>query len=519
MERLRNWVVHPLLFSAIPVVSLLAQNLTQVKASIGLRALALSLLMGLLVLWLERLLIGDWRRGAVATSLFLVLFFTYGHVYASLKETEVFGLLIGRHRFLAPLWSGLILVSTWWAVRKLEDTRGATAALNVMGLAALAFPVLQFATYEIQVTTADPAPAVRSAESELTLPAGETPPDIYYIILDAYARDDVLEDFYAYDNEPFLGALEGMGFTVTRCSQSNYAQTELSLATSLNFNYLEALGDDFVAGNEVRTGLAKLIRRNAVREYLKDLGYTDVAFETGYYWTQLDDAKVYLSPATSALDALEVVGGLNSFELLFLKSSGALLITDAASVLPDIVSRAVDYPHQRHRERVLYSLDKLRGIALNIESPKFVFAHIVAPHFPYVFGPEGEVVTYQDPMDLETVKTAYREQLIYLNSRVLPLLEEIIATSRTPPVIVLQGDHGVGESSREDRMAILNAYYLPGDGDRLLYPSISPVNSFRVVFNAYFGGDFPLLEDVSRFSTYELPYDYSIIADPRPGCE
>ena len=48
-------------------------------------------------------------------------------------------------------------------------------------------------------------------------------------------------------------------------------------------------------------------------------------------------------------------------------------------------------------------------------------------------------------------------------------------------------------------MWILNAYYLPGyDGD--LYATISPVNSFRLVFNSYFGGEYDMLEDVSYYS-------------------
>ena len=45
------------------------------------------------------------------------------------------------------------------------------------------------------------------------------------------------------------------------------------------------------------------------------------------------------------------------------------------------------------------------------------------------------------------------------------------------------------------RSAILNAYYLPGPGREQLYPSISPVNSFRLLFNAYFGTKLPMLPD------------------------
>ena len=85
-----------------------------------------------------------------------------------------------------------------------------------------------------------------------------TPPDIYYIILDGYGRSDVLKNEYGYDNSDFLNALRDLGFTVSECSQSNYAQTQMSLASSLNFNYIDVLSDRFVPGSDDRTGLDRI---------------------------------------------------------------------------------------------------------------------------------------------------------------------------------------------------------------------------------------------------------------------
>jgi len=42
-----------------------------------------------------------------------------------------------------------------------------------------------------------------------------------------------------------------------------------------------------------------------------------------------------------------------------------------------------------------------------------------------------------------------------------------------------------------------------------LYPGISPVNTFRVVFNAYLGADLPLLKDVSYFSPIPQIYHFT----------
>jgi hypothetical protein len=67
-------------------------------------------------------------------------------------------------------------------------------------------------------------------------------------------------------------------------------------------------------------------------------------------------------------------------------------------------------------------------------------------------------------------------------------------------------------------MKIFNAYHLPGGGDQQLYETITPVNTFRVIFNYYFAGDFDLLEDASYFSTYDDPYNFTFIANDSSGC-
>ena len=69
-----------------------------------------------------------------------------------------------------------------------------------------------------------------------------------------------------------------------------------------------------------------------------------------------------------------------------------------------------------------------------------------------------------------------------------------------------------------ERTPILNAYYLPGQAASHLYESISPVNTFRLILNQYFGGQYPLLKDISYFSVYKTPFDYTVIPNKRPGC-
>jgi hypothetical protein len=501
---------YPLLFAIYPVLALLAHNIDQIKASAALRALTASLV-GAVLLWLLlRLILKDWDKAALLTTLLWMLFFTYGHIYHSLEANPVMGMTLGRHRLLIPLWLLIAALGAWLVIWKIKNLASATQALNILGMVALAFPILQLLWFNLHTAwLASDSRANSSQTGAVHLPTGQAPPDIYYIILDAYSRDDVLQRQFGYHNQAFIQELEELGFYVARCSQSNYAQTQLSMASSLNIDYLDNLVGP-ASGSQDMSLLWPLIRHSTTRQALEEMGYTIVAFETGYYWLHLEDADVYFSPERSAVNPGEAQLAVNGFEAMLIRESAGLALTDAFSLLPRFLQPDLDAPVREHRQRVLYVFDKLRGVPLSVESPKFIYAHIVAPHFPIVFGPNGEDVLYPEPLDEATYATAYPDEITYVNQRVLDVVKEIIQVSATPPVIIIQADHGNDHAQPADRTAILNAYYLPG-GETQLYPTITPVNTFRMIFNQYFGGNYILLDDVSYYSTYQQPYQFEII--------
>ena len=534
--------LHPFLVAIYPTAMLLAFNVEEVRLASALRPLIFSMLGTVALLLLARLLVDSWQKAALVTTLGMILFFSYGHVYNNLEQIQLSGFPLGRHRFLAPAWLGIFLVGWWGVRRKKQDLRAANRFLNIAAGLALLFPLIQIGQYAFRTLDSSPldstallglprspdqglrdigdsappssngaggdsAPpssnsAGRDSAPPLSRGAGGDSPDIYYIILDGYARDDILRKFYQLDNRDFLDRLRELGFYVAGCAQSNYAQTQLSLASSLNFAYLDSLGDDFHAGNDSRTGLPDLIQRSAVRRYLEESGYKIIAFDTGYPPTEIRDADLFFSPG--------VVRGLNDFESLFIRTTAARLLAEGVAALnikPDWEARDQD-----HRARILFTLEKLPQIA-RLEGPKFVFAHIVAPHWPHVFGQDGEPVhEHQDSA------SGYRDQVIFINKQIEPVIAEILASSSTPPIIILQADHGSVIESPVRRMSILNAYHLPGGGERLLYESISPVNSFRVIFDYYYGVHLERLEDISYYSIYDRPYEYTIVNNERPGC-
>ena len=501
-SRLRSLPLHPFLFAAYPIVALLGINASEVDLSSGLRPLFLSLLLAGLLLLISYLIYRDGRRAALLVTLFLILFFSYGHLYILLKGVNINEFYLFRHRTLIPIWIGLTALAVLWVARKSLNLPALTQTLNGIGLVLLILPLFQITSFHFQNR-------VSRAEAQQNTPAlrldtGGQPPDVYYIILDGYGRSDVLKEEYGYDNSDFLNTLRELGFTIAECSQSNYAQTQLSLASALNFNYIDALSERFTPGSDDRTGLDSLIRRSAARESLEAAGYKTVAFATGFLATELTDADYFLGPGYSW-------GELNEFESLLMETTLARLIQDGNRFGMQTSGS------ERFRERTLFTLDQLDRLAY-IEGPKFVFVHIIAPHPPYVFGPTGGPV---EPAEVGTTKTQegashYRDQAIYITSRMQEIVPRIIESSATPPIIVIQGDHGpTVASSPRSRMSNLNAILLPG-ADGSIHPTVTPVNTFRIIFNAYFGQDLELLEDVSLYSDYTDPFDFKVIPN---SCE
>jgi len=198
-----------------------------------------------------------------------------------------------------------------------------------------------------------------------------------------------------------------------------------------------------------------------------------------------------------------------------LRSTAAWAAIDAMPVLPAFLVRDLDRSTEAHRERVSFVLDTLEQLPLG-PGPKFVFIHLVSPHRPFVFDAEGNPLddeyTWQlSNLGVEAYAQGYREQIAYLNGRIENIVRTMINESAVPPVIVIQGDHGPEEGSSQDRMQILNAVYLAGHGPDGFYPTITSVNTFRVIFNTLFEAGLPLLPDASYFSTYEDPFDYTIV--------
>ena len=511
MTVLSKYPIHPFLMSAYPVALLLTLNQGEVQPADAVRALVISVILAATIYGLLWLILRRVDMAAALASLYVLLFFSYGHVYELVRGFELGGLLLGRHRFMLLLWILAVLSATWYVVRKGKLPQVATTMLNMAAIALLIVPLVQLASSAAQeIANNDPGGVSIQAEDSVKIPT-DTPPDVYYIILDAYTRGDVLREVYEYDNSSFLESLEALGFTIADDSRSNYAVTRLSVPSALNLNYIETFGPPLDPDAKDAAWLDQATKGNVVSKTFHDLGYQIVAFDSGYGMTNWTNTDLYLSPRPLSLSDQRAFSDLSDFEVLLLQTSVGRLAVDFNTVVNSLFGTDVPNPNAEHQERILFALDRI-GRLPEIPGPKFVFIHIMSPHPPYIFGEDvpangGGIFTLAGSSGSIGEIEGYRSQVAFLNSRLVEGLETLLENSEQPPIIVIQGDHGGLGVSPEDRMKILNGYFLPGEGKGHLYEGISPVNTFRLIFSAYFGADLPRLEDLHYYSSLDRPFD------------
>ena len=524
--------IHPFLIALFPVLSLLAANIQEIPISQSYRSLWVVLVGTAALLAAMWLLLRDRLRAAALCSLLLVLLFSYGQVYAVLKTATLGNFILGRHRYLVPSFCLIAGLGAWLILSRKGDLRVASRTLNIVGVILLVMPVYSIGLYLYRVQTVwsavglDPLPSLEGG----TATEGLVRPDVYYIILDGYARSDYMREVFAYDNSDFLEFLRDRGFYIADRSVSNHNWTALSLASSLNMEFVQYLGLDLVRGSYPAV-FVNPIRHSRVRSKLESLGYSTVGMRTGYIPTELDDADHLFSPEVDGLQPVSAGPSfyLNAFEgMLYRSSAGRILADFSDPEAKNWVGFRTDYPFEVLRGIILAQFENLADVPA-IPGPKFVFVHIVAPHSPYLFGPNGENIKQTGSFTLADTGTAgdsltkeaaqYRDQAIYISSRVEETIDTILRDSKVSPIIILQADHGPsvgrgreseGEGLRQ-RTAILNAYHMPGGCDEHLYPGISPVNSFRIMFNCYFDESYELLEDSVYFSNWPRETDYLFI--------
>jgi len=453
----KELVIHPFLFSIFPILALFSKNLATVYPKQILLPLAVFLLLTAIVFFSMSRILRDMVKSGLLLSIFLIFFFSYGHLYfflRSLFENQPFTLALIRHRFFLPLYIIALFLSSYVIVRTHKRLEFVNIVFNYISLFLVVVNALSIFSYYVPKTTLSlnsPRKDRLKDETRFLLPKDSGYlPDIYYIILDEYAGFKTIKKYYDYDPIRFYDYLVEKGFFIADDSRSNYILTSYSIPSALNMTYIHK---DM-----------HLNSKNRVAEFLKSKGYKYVYVSHIYpSITQDQDLIICSSP-------------LDDFSQALFNYSILILFSETV-----------------WRTSLLKLFDEV-GFISQIPGPKLVFIYICSPHPPFVFGPNGESIMYTDHTNW-TNKQFYLSQWVFITKKIQAIIETLLLGSEREPIIIVHSDHGVRAVDRPFSFEIFNACYLPDKNYHLLYESISPVNIFRVVFNSHFGAHYEILKD------------------------
>lgn len=494
------WPWHAVLLAVLPVLQFWQKNFLLLGLDSGLRLMIVGAVTAAGLVALLRVVLGDsGRAGLAAAPVVLVL---------------VMGQAVGPTVSIAALVAALVLGAALHRFRR--DVAPVTAALNAALLVLVLLPV----GLRLRDDAADRGPTRLPPSSHKPAPSlkgARTRPDVYFIMADGLGSPPVLEALFRLDARRLTAGLERRGARILAAAKANYPQTALSTASLLNLAPVTDLLEIPDTRSRDRRPLARLVADNAVARGFREAGYRIVTYPSGYPLTRFDGPDARREPRV-APDFLE----------LYVLNEGVIPLAQRLLGRPPAA-----WHNAQHRRRLDYLLDNLgdarRGAAAG--EPVFVFAHLLAPHPPFVRGAGGAPVStsglfsFGDGNDWllanpnETVPYAawWKNQALWTMQRLEEAVDAILAASPEPPVIIIQGDHGPGSrldwdrpqsTDLTERFGIFSAWILPPGLEPELRDDMTAMGTFGALMAALAGRPAPPAEDGLWFARMKYPYEY-----------
>jgi len=467
---------------------------------------AVVLLLTSLAVWGVLTLLGrNARKAGLASSVLMLAGCGY-YLAVDLARAAGANLLVLALYALVPL----ALVPIWRA--RPDAIARATRWANV-GLLAVTVVLAGLAVRDElrvqRVAAADaPAPVAGPAASN-----ERARPDIYVLVLEGYARQDVLRTYYGFESE-LPARLRGLGFFVADRAAGNYAQMGQAMAAALNMEYLHDLvrgGGDAVP---LRRRLGELITRNRFFAALADAGYEITSYESEYAF--LRPGPVHSRPAPLVR--------FTNFEYRWYEATVLPRLFQTVGMPRSVVPMAVRARH------IHWLLDRVGGEPADEDRPRFVFAHLLMPHPPFAVAADGRLratriaAGFNDGdqwTDLargtgERYEDGYADAVTFLDAGIPGVVNRILRRPK-PAIVYVLSSHGPASRLRwespdatgvRERLASLLAVRFPDGAHAPLHARTTPVNAFRALLNRAIGTDLPMLEDRSYFSTWERLHEY-----------
>jgi len=483
-------LIHSILFAIFPGIVLYAVN----RSSVPFEGFILPILLVVsfvIIIWviLRFILKNSKKAGFIVTSFFFIILMSF-HIVNIISGNEIISLTKTHFVVIALIIFGL---STYYFVRTKRKLDNATKITNGIAIALLLIVLVNIGMFQWEKNSS--LEALGTFEKEVTVSTNDNPPDVYYFMLDGHTNQLVAEKFLEYDDKEFIKFLNEKGFYVpSHYTYSNYLWTQVTVPAILNMNYVDKIVEGYENSEPPKWILYELVDRNQVMKNFKSMGYTVINFDSGWWSTKI------IENADANLCTNLVI------DYALLRQIKETTLLPSIKVVDDLL-------YSQKRNQILCELDQVKTVRERFDGPLFVFAHIVAPHSPFVFDANGKMPKEFVPKVgeeayselVEERRSGYLDQMKFIDNEMQKIIEKLLADTEREKIIIIQSDHGpriISDERTEDESKVIrignfNAYYLPSkSGEELFSEHFTNVNTFRIIFNSYFNGNYEILEDV-----------------------
>ena len=520
-------IFHPFLIAFFPIIAIYSVNIGFIQLEEFILPTLLIVGSAFLFFLCLKYILKNGKKAALIVSLAFIIFFSFGHVYNMLNQVSIGDTDLGSNRILLPIFTILFGIGSFLIIKTKRTLGNATSIVNTISVVFISVIVVMvgietFGCDEclIQQNTQrnfdffsdekiDFSPYFES--HSFSISESDSLPNVYFIILDGYPRNDILKKHVSFDNSEFTNMLEQRGFHVAENSHANYSFSSPSISATMNMNYInflaDEIGEDSRDYNPILGKDFGLYADNQVIKNFKLMGYK----------------VIKIGSAATYLHKLPLADLSPCYKTVHLMDNRLLDAVGSTSMIGYFIER---WSEDLQRQIILCDFEELPKISGYFEEPVFVWSHIMLPHFPLIFGPNGEPITPgQSLLTMNhpeytgsdwDIKTQFVQQIQFGNKKSIEFIDKILENEKQA-IIIIQSDHGSGfginlqdpvDDDVFQKLSNLNAIYFPDEKHReMLTDDRTNVNTFRTVFNAYFGSDYDMLEDRIHWSiSYKKPF-------------
>jgi len=497
-------ILHSFLFAIFPILHLYSINLIEASINDIVFPIITSISITGILLIVSRLILKDWTKSGFIISFLLVLSFSYGHIYyfvngMTLNEFEFF-----RHRYLLLMFLVTFVTGAILIVRTQNKLHNLKKVINAVAITLIIITIPNFAfgaisALEINENVEISPDSIQLQNHKMSYELinlselnSIEKPDIYYILLDGYGGTKIMKQDLDFDNYGFLSELTNKGFFAPDSSFSNYPSTLWVMSSLFSMNYLPS-PENSQSDAEYNFLLSEISKNNEVMRNFDYLGYEIINFQP----------KGFVPFSSSFVDQTFC----QQENLGQTKFGNVLLRTTILSFFYNQLLLEDD------RTSILCGFSEISDLTEKNDNPIFVYMHLRIPHPPHVFGPNGEYVIGGQSQTEEGSfidEQKYVDSIKFANKKILKVVENILENNEKS-IIIIQSDHGFdfginyenpSDRSLKQRFSNINAIYSPDADKDIFYEGMTPVNTFRMIFNEYFDASYVMLEDRMYYHPY-----------------